>query len=369
MASTAPAATAAKKVRLGYIDIAKGVAMLCIIAGHFGIASVDRVVYTFHVPLFFLVSGYFLSTRLDIRTFIMQKARQLLVPYVCAGLGIMLSAALINLAMGSTLHAIGEDTLRILGALIYGAGSAHTEPFAIRQIGLLWFLLGLFFSMIMVRLALRTKYPLVIVCALFYVGWKTAQYMWLPFSLQAACTASLFVYLGYWAKQHDLLSVKPHVLAVAALMVLWLFCIYEKISIGLVASDLGAGGLLSVIDALGASYLVVLACKQVEKRLHVLARGLNFVGQTTLIIMCFHAIADFTFPNYLLYAFLGDTLGLMRPFCHIVVVGLNIAWPIFGVFLTYHIPPLKKLFQARPVVPLAPAESSGGSEGSFADER
>lgn len=35
--------------------------MLCIIAGHFGIVSAERFVFTFHVPLFFLLSGYFLS--------------------------------------------------------------------------------------------------------------------------------------------------------------------------------------------------------------------------------------------------------------------------------------------------------------------
>ena len=39
--------------------------MLCIIAGHFGIVSAGRFVFTFHVPLFFLLSGYFLSTKGD----------------------------------------------------------------------------------------------------------------------------------------------------------------------------------------------------------------------------------------------------------------------------------------------------------------
>lgn len=39
--------------------------MLCIIAGHFGIVSAERFVFTFHVPLFFLLSGYFLSTKVS----------------------------------------------------------------------------------------------------------------------------------------------------------------------------------------------------------------------------------------------------------------------------------------------------------------
>mgnify|MGYP002768809879 FL=1 len=51
------------KQRVCYIDIAKGFAMLCIIAGHFGIASANHFVYTFNVPLFFLLSGFFLPPK------------------------------------------------------------------------------------------------------------------------------------------------------------------------------------------------------------------------------------------------------------------------------------------------------------------
>lgn len=75
-----------QKKRICYIDIAKGFAMLCIIAGHFGIASANRFVYTFHVPLFFLLSGYFLSTKTDFLPSMKQKARQLLVPYYITGI-------------------------------------------------------------------------------------------------------------------------------------------------------------------------------------------------------------------------------------------------------------------------------------------
>ena len=49
--------------------------MLCIIAGHFGIVSAGRFVFTFHVPLFFLLSGYFLSTKVSFLPFMKQKAR------------------------------------------------------------------------------------------------------------------------------------------------------------------------------------------------------------------------------------------------------------------------------------------------------
>ena len=45
--------------RIEYFDIAKGMGILSIILGHMGVEGVDRIVFTFHVPLFFLISGYF----------------------------------------------------------------------------------------------------------------------------------------------------------------------------------------------------------------------------------------------------------------------------------------------------------------------
>lgn len=44
-----------KNARLQYIDIAKGIAMICIILGHLGNANINRVVFTFHVPIFSLL--------------------------------------------------------------------------------------------------------------------------------------------------------------------------------------------------------------------------------------------------------------------------------------------------------------------------
>ena len=56
--------------RLQYIDIAKGIAMICIILGHMGNANINRVVFTFHVPIFFFITGYFISDICDVNIFV-----------------------------------------------------------------------------------------------------------------------------------------------------------------------------------------------------------------------------------------------------------------------------------------------------------
>ena len=101
--------------------------MLCILAGHFGIASANHFVYTFHVPLFFLLSGYFLSTKVSFLPFMKQKARQLLVPYYVTGVVILIVATVVNHFVWPEINAL-NNAESMLGALLYGSGAPHSDP-------------------------------------------------------------------------------------------------------------------------------------------------------------------------------------------------------------------------------------------------
>lgn len=54
-----------KKQRLDYIDAAKAIAIILVIIGHcYWVGAVPRlrnIIYSFHMPLFFVVSGFSLS--------------------------------------------------------------------------------------------------------------------------------------------------------------------------------------------------------------------------------------------------------------------------------------------------------------------
>ena len=69
------------KVRVRYIDVAKGIAIICIILGHLGNSEINRVVFTFHVPIFYFITGYFVSRKRSLKEFIANSARTLLAPY------------------------------------------------------------------------------------------------------------------------------------------------------------------------------------------------------------------------------------------------------------------------------------------------
>lgn len=125
-------------------------------AGH--VPSICRWLYTFHMPLFFFISGYLLkysNTRKGIQLsdmpvfgkdgFITGKARRLLVPYV-----IISSVVFIPKTMMSAiaLRPVDMSVWSYLGMLLY----PHTNV-----IGYFWFLPSLFLIFCMAYIAAKTK--------------------------------------------------------------------------------------------------------------------------------------------------------------------------------------------------------------------
>lgn len=76
--------------RLLYLDAMKGILIILVIVGHtvqFNINDfqhnfVFRFIYSFHMPLFFMISGYLTYKKEYAKTLIRKRAMQLLIPFV-----------------------------------------------------------------------------------------------------------------------------------------------------------------------------------------------------------------------------------------------------------------------------------------------
>lgn len=73
---------AAPANRFTWIDILKGLGILAVITGHVVTGLVAHGMFIFHMPLFFFIGGYLFKVRNDQKSFLKDKAIQLLVPYV-----------------------------------------------------------------------------------------------------------------------------------------------------------------------------------------------------------------------------------------------------------------------------------------------
>ena len=84
------------KHRILYIDILKLFTIYLVIWGHaimhfqpnYGDSTIFQLIYSFHMPLFMMLSGYFAvsSMELDVKTFFVKKFRQLLLPCISWGI-------------------------------------------------------------------------------------------------------------------------------------------------------------------------------------------------------------------------------------------------------------------------------------------
>ncbi len=81
-----------ERKRIDWVDVAKGIGMILVIISHTEehfmpgtLVSLKIPIYTFHMPLFFFVSGFLFSMKSGFGEFLKSKCKRILVPYFCLG--------------------------------------------------------------------------------------------------------------------------------------------------------------------------------------------------------------------------------------------------------------------------------------------
>ena len=282
------------KKRIEYFDIAKGIAMLCIIVGHMGMESVNQFVFTFHVPLFFLVSGYFLNDRLSVREYAKIRAKQLMIPYAVTSVILVISGTIASYIWLGTKEGAFFGFLNQVLTALYGSGSpAHMIQFVegiyAFPIGAIWFLPATWVALVIVRYFMNWKYCGICIVIVAILGYSSSKAFWMPLSIQAGMTAAAFVYLGMLARRHQVMEKKLPSEIFIGTIAIWGFCILFCGKLYWVENTF-TNGLTDVAGALAGSYLVLRFSRMLEQRVRFLARPLRFVGENSLVILCAHTV-------------------------------------------------------------------------------
>lgn len=290
--------------RIVELDMAKGLGILCIIAGHLGVDSIDRVVYTFHVPLFFLISGYFISSNQSFKTFISNKAKKLLIPYYITGLIIVFGTVVFNLLLGSS-NDFKKLLLDSLLRLLYASGTDRNATLlGIKKIGAIWFLQALFWASCLNRILLNlsTKVASIIVAIIWIISYTSSKFVWLPLDIQAAGTALLFVYIGSLSRQYNYqLNQTNYILFILGLFVLILEISYNiRLFVSANIYDLT---IVSAFASIFISYSILNICVACKK-ISFFRNTLCFLGKNSLIVLCVHSI-ELHFPWNILQDYLN----------------------------------------------------------------
>lgn len=189
--------------RLPEIDFAKGIGIILVVLGHLNIPAVLRIwIYMFHMPLFFIISGYLERGKKEsIRRVLSKKTLQLLVPYYLFGTIIIIFNTVYDAIIYQSFSKL--MLMKRIIALIYGNFIWENNY---QYIGTLWFLVAMFavtviFKTLVIRL--YNKYiqgGIVVVLFVFGVllNYKLVnQGIRLPYCLDVAFIMLLFYYVGY----------------------------------------------------------------------------------------------------------------------------------------------------------------------------
>lgn len=274
------------KKRLSYFDVAKGIAILLMIAGHSGIPTAAvRFIHSFHVPLFFIVTGYFTSIK-PFKEILKKGWIQLLRPYVFTIVLVIFFFVLMQFSGNLLLHKpYCLQTFKDLTmGLVTGDG-----------VGPLWFLVALFWAKVFLGIILKfEKYT----PALVVLG-STAAYLLLvngiriPWYVLPGMEASIFLYVGILLRRSNIFSYSTSLINILAISVV----IYFSASSAFLSFEKSFPLLmLNVVTATVISIVVIENCQILERYktkcfiTNHLFGALNYIGRNTLIILCFHAV-------------------------------------------------------------------------------
>lgn len=326
------------KIRKEEFDVLKAIGMLSIIAGHLGINIVSNIVYVFHVPLFFLVSGYFFKPREVLFT---KKHKNLLKVYFFTSFLILIIKILIAfLSKTQTVWSVTEEGLF---AILYVSGNINNQilGYAIPCVGAIWFLLALFWADIIYfeicKYVNNELYKFIITCFLFLIGVFTSS-QWLPFSLQSGLVGVFFFFLGDEFKKSGISYSSSNRFLVIAI-ILSLLGLWVSFKYGRLSCSTGKFPCLfvNVIGACGATYILLYFSNRISQ--YKVTKYLSFYGHSTIIILSFHLMELELFPwTSFLSMIPNHIVGILAEFC------LKVFWSVLGVYIVNKVKILKRIY-------------------------
>lgn len=279
------------KLRLDWVDIAKGITIILIVLQHvltyypieYHVA--EPFMISFRVPFFFIVSGFFFKTYTGLADYTKRKVNGLIVPFVFFYLAF-------TVLFPNLLYAVDYDGLRQTSSLGWtsifnfwkGRGYSNNP---------VWFLLALFWvSMIFYgikKISDKTSCPkLCLGCLSILVG--AVGYIIgvleedIPMNMDNALTATPLYYLGYTVKNGTrAFDVKPNIaLFLGASALCFLFCWFFTCGVDYLGNRFPADKVLQVYGCAVVGTLGVCLLSMAIKK----SKLLVFYGKNSLTILC-----------------------------------------------------------------------------------
>jgi fucose 4-O-acetylase-like acetyltransferase len=318
--------------RIEYLDIARGIGILLVVLGHndFEVISLftRQVIYSFHIPLFFFLSGYFINTSIPFFDFFKKRFNSLLKPYFFTIFLIYFTSISFekmgfNTAIGRIIkslygsgHYIDWVQLWFLPHLFVVSLYAFLFITLVSKLRNRWLTWGILLATLAISLPfLHTFYPFTI-----SVFGKEYELFGLPFSLDLVFLSGFFFILGNEVRQvtSEKTFDNPFLLVgtgTGLILLNYLFPYLIDFNIRRYESFV-----VNTTEAILGILFVLALSRQIELRTNRPASVFKYLGSISLIILLFHVpiqafwgqkVMNVTnnFPLSILVGFIMGVLG------------------------------------------------------------
>lgn len=274
--------------RLDWIDIAKGIGIITMLIGH-NVASLQPIIYAFHMPLFFILAGYTIRKveKEKLLKATIKDFKRLIIPCIIARIIIFAGNCLLN---GSS---IAHELLVLIASLAWGNHNGTFFGLALPTIGRIWFLPALFWTKLFFRIIMLLfdeKSRLYILLPMSFISMFIGMHgIRLPQNFDMLFVCMLFVEIGVILRDVDLSRIKWW-------MIIGLFAIWSYLScsqniwISMNARNYPGYGLCIVV-AIASNICIFLFSQSISG--HFISRPLVYYGKYSLILLLIESITPY----------------------------------------------------------------------------
>lgn len=262
------------KKRIEWIDIAKGIGIFLVIAGHTGLPEVFRAwIYSFHMPMFFLISGYLFKVKSQ-RECVKQVFMSLIRPYlIYSGVFVLIDYNIFN-----NKNQLFDGFLNT----IIGKGG----------FSVLWFFIALFWIQVSFNYII-SKFEKIkaikIIMSITIGGYIISLTYLSKFNFYYVITSSItlsFFYIGYWIKIKNV-DICKRLNNIWILFICFVFNLisfymnYHLFNRRIDLSDAYFGFLpFTYISAITGTYIIVYIAYKLGHKFYI--KLIKYVGENTL---------------------------------------------------------------------------------------
>lgn len=271
------------------IDLAKGIGIFLVILGH-NKSSLTNYIYSFHMPLFFLMSGIFHSSEKNYMKFFGKKVRSILIPYISFSIPLFLFWVVIGRKFGEAVIKNTPVSHSALGILI---GTDIIGFSSIEWGTPLWFLLCLFIVSNIFFYISKLNYTNIILVNIVFIMFNLILSNFLnirlPWSILTALIAVPFYSFGYLFKEKILDKKINNKYWTITIILLVLSILSYKINgrVDMYGNEY-KNILIFFIGGFSGSLFLINIMKLIPQNKY---NWINFLGVNSLILLAFHGRA------------------------------------------------------------------------------